>query len=411
VWAHESGAGPRHSTTTLVLSIVGALFGGIIIGGGTVGVLWFVQSQVAPGDAPAELADESLPLAEDVLPGQLDRIMSFIENERGLEFTEDVKVQFLDDAAFAGAWFTAPPGYEPPDGPADYGATYAALGLTTNPDDYYAAEQSTSPGALMGFYDPWTDELVVRGTEWTPVVEGTAVHELTHALQDQHFDVGTMLGGTDPEADLAARAIVEGDANRVELAYYAAQDPEWQAAYDEGYNEIYGELIAAGPYDPLLEMLGSMPYWLGEAAITELAKQGNSHVDTVMGNPPTTTAEVAQINKFLEGQLLAAEPPDAPAVPDGADILDEGTLGVAFLELLHLDVQTDWFTDNYLTEWRGDRYVTWAHDDGACTVVAVRVNSTDVGAAEEYFAPWADRTGGTVEHIGDDVVLSACAAW
>lgn len=415
VWAHQAGPATRHTTTTLVLAIVAALLAGMIVGAGAVGLVWAVRDAAPVDGAPdrdssddAESAGDGQ-AAEDVLPGELDRLMAYVEEERGLSFTEEVEVQFLDDDAFADAWFTVPPGYEPPDGPSDYAATYAALGLTTSPDDFYAAEQSTSLGGLMGFYDPWTDELVVRGTEWTPMVEGTVVHELTHALQDQHFDLTTILDGPGPEADLAARALIEGDANRVELAYVDDQPADWQDEYIAAWDDVrYG-----GPYDPLLEMIGSMPYWLGDVAITRLVEEGNGQVNTALRNPPTTSAEIVEIERFIGGELPEVTPPDAPPAPVGARILDEGTLGVGFLELLHLDVQTDWFGNDYLSGWRGDRYTTWESDEGACTEVVIKLEAGTVDDAVKYFDPWVERTGGDAEQLADGhgITLTSCAEW
>lgn len=51
-------------------------------------------------------------------------------------------------------------------------------------------------------------------------MEATVVHELVHALQDQHFDLGAQFDELDAEdeAAVALRAIVEGDAARIEYA-------------------------------------------------------------------------------------------------------------------------------------------------------------------------------------------------
>ena len=48
---------------------------------------------------------------------------------------------------------------------------------------------SVSDGGTLAFYDPTDERVRVRGTEMTVGLEVTLVHELTHALQDQHFDL------------------------------------------------------------------------------------------------------------------------------------------------------------------------------------------------------------------------------
>src|SRR5207244_328374 len=54
----------------------------------------------------------------------------------------------------------------------------------------------------------------------TPLVRRTLAHELTHALQDQHFSIyRPELDKRDDESPVAFSALLEGDARRVEQAY------------------------------------------------------------------------------------------------------------------------------------------------------------------------------------------------
>jgi hypothetical protein len=58
----------------------------------------------------------------------------------------------------------------------------------------------------------------VRGDELTPAVRVTLAHELTHVLQDQHFDL-QRLDEPDFEEHEGLRAMAEGDAGRIEDIY------------------------------------------------------------------------------------------------------------------------------------------------------------------------------------------------
>ncbi|HEY8526672.1 MAG TPA: hypothetical protein VIL48_17010 [Acidimicrobiales bacterium] len=83
----------------------------------------------------------------------------------------------------------------------------------------YLARTGGDTGS-MGFYDG--QGIVVRGTELTPVLEGTIVHELTHAVDDQHFGLGNLQGGArSPEELSVIGHLIEGDAVRLEWAYDA----------------------------------------------------------------------------------------------------------------------------------------------------------------------------------------------
>ena len=73
---------------------------------------------------------------------------------------------------------------------------------------------------VVGFYDPETDELVVRGAALTPYVRTTIAHELVHALDDQHLDLDRPeYDEADDEIGFGFSSVVEGNARRVENAY------------------------------------------------------------------------------------------------------------------------------------------------------------------------------------------------
>jgi uncharacterized protein YjaZ len=83
----------------------------------------------------------------------------------------------------------------------------------------------------------------VRGTELTPSVESTLVHELTHALQFQHFDLGKhheeLEEADDSAASSAYTALVEGDARRIQAAWREnlseeEQEALWESEAEQG---------------------------------------------------------------------------------------------------------------------------------------------------------------------------------
>jgi len=76
----------------------------------------------------------------------------------------------------------------------------------------------------------------VRGTDLTDVdVRVTIVHELTHALQDQHFDLTKLDDAVETEGeDFALTALVEGDATSIEDDYLFSLPQAEQDAYFAG---------------------------------------------------------------------------------------------------------------------------------------------------------------------------------
>src|SRR5262249_15626379 len=74
---------------------------------------------------------------------------------------------------------------------------------------------------VAGFYEPKTKEFYLAA--WLPISDQKRVmaHELVHALQDQHFDLRRFEGWPkgDSDAELAAHALVEGEATLIMIEY------------------------------------------------------------------------------------------------------------------------------------------------------------------------------------------------
>ncbi|MEZ5239568.1 MAG: hypothetical protein R2716_11725 [Microthrixaceae bacterium] len=81
----------------------------------------------------------------------------------------------------------------------------------------------------MGYYDPTDGKLRVRG-DLTPYRREVIVHELTHALDDQLFDLsGLERDGLLDSGYLAELVAIEGSAERVRSRYAASFQPTGDA--------------------------------------------------------------------------------------------------------------------------------------------------------------------------------------
>ena len=350
------------------------------------------------------------------LDTELPRLIAFVEDARGLEFRTVPAVQVLDDAEYE-ALLAEPGGGEAPaatadaEAPHDYALTYEALRLTDSAEDFTAAEEWGWTGGSLGFYDPATDDLVVRGTAWTHEAELTVVHELTHALQDQHFDLGALdqaVGPTDDDAWLALSGLVEGDAVRIEGAYVEAQNQRW---YDEWLAEDSPGYGSDAPYDPLADAFGSLPYDVGYDSVSALYDEGgNSAVDEAFASPPTTTEQLYDLVGWLGGDADLGPAEAAPAPAAGSDALvDQAALGVAGLGML-ASVDRDFAGAPVLDGWRGDTYVTWVEDSGrACTRVTVVFDgAADAKRAGQALEAWVDLPQTEAEQSGATLLLASC---
>ena len=246
---------------------------------------------VAAVAAPAAAAAPKPPEEWD---RRVDRFVDFVERERGLAFEHPVKVRFLEDDAFQEALRTGEDELTDEDRALDeqYAGELVALGLAATRLSPDAAEDDAD-ASTVGYYDSETEELVVRGTDLDDVdVRVTIVHELVHALQDQHYDMDALYEATADDGEATALDfLIEGDATAVETAYIDSLSPEAQDAY----YAAGGEALEAEDLAPMegvpyvLDLFGDAPYSLGEAYVAALDQVGGEDArDRAFGNLPTT---------------------------------------------------------------------------------------------------------------------------
>jgi hypothetical protein len=303
-------------------------------------------------------------------------ISRFVETSRGLTFKRGVNVTLLKDADFEARLLGAPPDENSP------GVGVArALGFL-EPDKSAADSAAVASKSVVGFYDPANDTLSVRGDQPTPYVRMVLAHELTHALQDQHFDLGRPGLGADDERDVTLEALAEGDAMRVEHAYFVAMAPDDQRAVEA----VIKQAIDAQPKADAMSTqqpwpgersqhdLAIFPYQYGPALVQHLIdKGGQPGLDAAFRDPPVSSEQVINVTKLTSG-----EPPRVVAAPpaDGA-VVDQGIVGEIDLRAL-LDAQWVQAATASPMGWGGGRYVAWAAGGVTCVRMTVIMDTPEM---------------------------------
>ena len=158
-----------------------ALVGLLLVGGGVAATIVFT-GESGPS-APAEWDPRVLGL------------VAFVEDERGLTFEHPVAVQFLDGADYEADVRAEFDGVADDDTETlEVGAgMFRALGLAEGDLDLLEATEEVSANGELGRYLLESDRIVIRGADLDVRTSATVVHELTHALQDQVFEIGRRL--------------------------------------------------------------------------------------------------------------------------------------------------------------------------------------------------------------------------
>ncbi len=340
-------------------------------------------------------------------------LVQFVERERGYLFKHPVHVDFLTAAEYSERTRTDEGALEEEDvADLEQGeALLRAFGLITNEVNLLETVNDLSDTGTLAYYDSHEERVTVRGTAVAPDVRATVVHELTHALQDQHFDLDRFEEDDEDVSSgqtMAFQALVEGDADRIELAYVDSLSDEEREAVEEG-TEDQGAEFADEEFPQAVSALFAMPYLLGDPFVEILETVGRTKVDEAFVNPPRSEEQVLDPFSFLDD-----DQPRAVPVPgaDGLEAVDDGDFGAASLLVVlaeRIDLRQ---ALQAALGWGGDAYVVFERDGRTCARVDVGGDTPgDTDEIDAALRAWADASPdgtATVTRKGDLVGLESC---
>ncbi len=224
------------------------------------------------------------------------------------------------------------------------------------------------------------------------ITSGFIIHELTHALDDQHFNIeGNMerlMEADSDDAQLAYQSLLEGNATRTMNDYtYAAigLDP----AQTQGMAET-NLAVAEGlmNYDPFLERVLTVPYLKGEEFVRYLYDLGgNDEINEAFLDPPASMEQILHPERYTPNRddpSIVDDPDLSSALPawehEASDTLGELMISLVF-ELQTFDRAS---SADIADGWDGDRITTWGGPTGEVAFAWVTVWD-DEWEAEEFF--------------------------
>ncbi len=348
------------------------------------------------------------PVSEEAFLAIVEELEAHVAEARGLDFLRPVVVELADDADFEARLLED---FEDDvEEIEDAEVFYRALGLLEPGTSLLDVLRGIYSQGVLGFYDPETDELVVRGRTPTPYVQQTIVHELVHALDDQHFELDRpAYDDAEDEIGSGFTAVVEGNARRIETDWLA-QQPEAFRQEARAQEQAFGESIDVDAFPEILLFEIGAPYQLGELLVGSLVADGGERaVDGALTDPPTTSEQV------LFPPLYAAREPrvEVPVPPADGDVVDRGVVGALFLfGLLTTGGSEVGQADAFraVQGWGGDFGVTWRVDDLSCVRIDyVGDTPTDTDEIRAALTAWAEGRGATVTDTEDARVrLESC---
>jgi hypothetical protein len=291
---------------------------------------------------------------------------------RGLQFEHPVPVRFLSDTAFRKqvtsdrSDLTAADKREIK----TVTETLRAFGLLPGDTDLFDAVNQAEGDGVLAYYSPHDKEVVVRGKgPLDAATRATLAHELTHVLQDQHFDLPALekVDRKDHPDSGALQALIEGDANWVEQKYVGRMSKADQAAYFASFDAPVA--APATPVPPIVDFIMGAPYDLGPYMIEALrATDGRTAVDHAFRSPPTNDAQMLDPSKLVSDTSARSVP--APKLAAGEKRVGKteefGALGLYVMLASRIPAAEAFAAAD---GWAGDRQVTLRRKGTTCARV------------------------------------------
>ena len=236
---------------------------------------------------------------------------------------------------------------------------------------------------VAGYYDPKTK--TVNLLDWIDPEQQRPVlaHELTHALQDQSFDLEKYMKAgdkdlatqtkdptpaeiADDEAAAARQSVVEGQAMVVLLDYelsptgQTVQDsPQIVAALKEGMLVGTADSVQFRTAPLYIKEVLTFPYRYGtefEAALLTKGSKDKAYAG-VFRDPPRTTRQIMQPDTYLAGEKIEPMPlPDFKNDFKNYQRFDVGAVGEFDVAILIDQYQGTEVAKRLYPEWRGGYY-------------------------------------------------------
>jgi len=249
---------------------------------------------------------------------------------------------------------------------------------------------------VAGYYDPKEQQFHLA--DWIDVdgQKPIMAHELTHALQDQHFNLRRFEKWPkgDSDAELATHALIEGDAT-LAMTLYVASNPARALSFLKSFMaaETSSQELEKAPR-ALRETL-LFPYQEGLTWTRSLYQNGGwAAVSRAFKMLPQSSEQILHPPKYF-----IHETPVKVLLPDLVPSLGRGW------KRIEMDVNGEWsfylILDEYLKSastskqaaagWAGDRYASYESAKGQNVYVSLSAWDTEKDA-REFFDAYLKRT-------------------
>lgn len=279
--------------------------------------------------------------------------------------------------------------------------------------------------SVAGFYHPRSKELKLikepgKGKAEEKLMEQMLgikmadvylVHELTHAAQDQAFDLASFKGHDEKNDDLsmALDTVVEGEASLVHYMYM------FKDRFDSVKDRLGEQQAPNKKYPRYLYSTLTFPYTLGVTFVIAVHDaKGWDGIANLYKEPPLSTEQVLHPEKYLEKRDHPQEvklPVLAINKVLGKDWkrMDDNVMGEYVIRLLFEEFKLKTSGIKAAAGWDGDRFSVWERAEDKRSLLVWYSTWDDETESKEFFDAYAKLLGkkyaDATEEDGDDKIL------
>ncbi len=274
-----------------------------------------------------------------------------------------------------------------------------AFGLIPKGFDLDAFTVDLLTEQIAGLYDPRAREFYIA--DWIPLDDQRMVmaHELTHALQDQHFQIEGWVKAARPndDAELAREAVLEGSAMAAMIDYLlkgTGRSVEDLPAIDPSL--LAGDTSKTPKLQEAPQFMKDalvFPYFGGLTFSTAVLKQGGwKGLSAVFARPPISTQQIMHPTLYKSGKV-----PAPIAIPSfdkllGSDWakLDENVMGEFGWKEIVKQFLGEERAKPLATAWDGDRYVLYEQKQTKRLILVARLRLDSEEHAGSFFKQYSE---------------------
>ena len=284
---------------------------------------------------------------------------------------------------------------------------FRLVGRLDDGDDLSAFRRDLNGLPETAWYDDSTGSLLVADSpvELGPLARSEVVHEVVHALADQHYRWASYRSESLPDADdrLAAfDALVEGDATYFQLLYIQQMS---QADREEvALAFVDSSAAAEGVPGWVIEDL-AFPFDQGFEFVADLVASGGiAAVDRAYLDPPSTSEQVLHPERYRRGESGLAANQDDALLEGYTEVGGVVSFGEWGLRLMLEEAMSPGLLTQIADGWGGDAYQIFVTGGGEVAFALLYLGDAESHTIEvtQAFIDFAEDVLGLGEGVRTD---------